>query len=1281
MKEVVYPAGPVSIPNNLTRPSRKYRLHAWLAVFGLIIFLVAYFSLALWFCLTAYRLISAAFVPEGNLMWGLGTGIPAAVLAAFMLKSLFFVKRSDDESRVEIREGDEPVLFSFLHRLADDAGAPRPHKVYVTAEVNAAVFYHLTFFNLLFPSKKNLQIGLGLVNVLNLSEFKAVLAHEFGHFAQKSMAVGTWVYIAHQVAVHLIHQRDAMDSFLDGLSRFDLRVAWVGWLLKLIVWSIRSVLDTIFLLVLVAERALSREMELQADLVAVSLTGSDALIHALHKLSAADEAWDRSLSFATKEAQQGRGVSDMYSVQSRIIEHLGVILDDPEFGQIPPLPEQEREQHRLFNRSMASPPKMWSTHPENSVREENAKRHYIPGAIDDRSAWLVFAEPEMLRTTISSNMYKKELEIVPMDQSIEYLDAQFNRAYLFPRFRGAYLGRSVARHEESAFALCDTTVITGDLAETLHSLYPADLGRQLDTLRNLQEELATLEGIKEGHLSLNGEVIRHRGRKLDQRDLPAVIEELRLEIDEAEQQVYQHDKLCRSAHRMAASKIGGGWEQYLKAQLELLHYADHTEAELADVHGMLSNVVAVITADGHVSGSELTRLMAAANEAYDTLARVYREADLVDPGQLTVAAMEIEDWKSALGEFELPAPSEGNINEWMQVIDGWLASTANSFAGLKMSALEQLLEVESLVAQHWLEGRVPDEAPRIPSVPDGYVTRVTGTERKLQTRLDFWDRFQTATGFFPATLRFCAAASIIGTVIVAGLLAGGASVTIYNGLATPVQVELDGRVTQLGPFASTTLHFPKREQVEVKTYDLNGAEIETFDADASRQFGHYVYNVAGASPLVQWTQVYGIAEEAPPKELGAPRWAVATADVLFEEPPESVSTSYGSRGTVRTVLSGLGQENPFYIVDMVEDEHQLANMVSKHVAWDSPESPYIILWLQLAEKVAESDVSEIIDARLSNYPNDVIALRQEQDLAEGSAEYAQVCARHYDLAQAHLGDSNLQYVAARCGEDESESSQRLLDGAERWPDNPWFNMASGHIRAENAQWDGAVEAWQKVLQGDNALKEWVSLDLARVLRVEDPVHPDLGNLARYSSQLGFLLSLESEEAPEEFKAYLELSQGNLERAKAASLSGRQDRNRILRLIAASDGADESVKAAVSTLSYKQGVDYNTMLLAWTQTVLAGQDPAPLEGEIKLEYREGERALAFLRRLHESGSAATTDDMLIGLGPRERGLVLAAGLALLGDRAPIEWRQQVRALLFVTERPYFNTPGIEPTPLG
>jgi Zn-dependent protease with chaperone function len=100
--------------------------------------------------------------------------------------------------------------------------------------VNAAVFHDLSITNLVLPSKKNLVIGLGLVNVLTLGELKAVIAHEFGHFAQRAMTVGRWMYVAQQIAGQIVVRRDALDRLLQRVSHFDPRVAWIGWILRLL---------------------------------------------------------------------------------------------------------------------------------------------------------------------------------------------------------------------------------------------------------------------------------------------------------------------------------------------------------------------------------------------------------------------------------------------------------------------------------------------------------------------------------------------------------------------------------------------------------------------------------------------------------------------------------------------------------------------------------------------------------------------------------------------------------------------------------------------------------------------------------------------------------------------------------------------------------------------------------------------------------------------------------------------------------------------------------------
>lgn len=55
----------------------------------------------------------------------------------------------------------------------------------------------------------------------------------------------------------------------------------------------------------------------------------------------------------------------------------------------------------------------------------------------------------------------------------------------------------------------------------------------------------------------------------------------------------------------------------------------------------------------------------------------------------------------------------------------------------------------------------PDGSPAPPRLPASYDTLIEGNERTRQTKLNFWDSFQTASGIGPATLRFLVAAAIV----------------------------------------------------------------------------------------------------------------------------------------------------------------------------------------------------------------------------------------------------------------------------------------------------------------------------------------------------------------------------------------------------------------------------------------------------------------------------------------------------------------------------------------
>jgi len=948
--EGFYPAGPQAVPADLTRPTSAYKQRAWLALGSLGLFVVLYVALAGWFVWTAYRMLGEAVAGGPQALWNYLIGGSAAFLAVFMLKALVFLKRGGAPDAVEVTASDQPRLFEFLHRLADEGGAPRPKRVYLAARVNAAVFYDLSVLNLIFPSRKNLEIGLALVNVLTLSEIKAVLAHEFGHFAQRSMAIGSWVYIAQQIAAHIVAKRDALDKFLQSLSNLDVRIAWIGWILSLIVWSIRSLMDTLLRLVVLAQRALSRQMEFQADLVAVSLTGSDELVHALHKLHAADEAWEQTLGFAGAEINQGRIPHDLFAVHARVIERTAEILNDPDYGHAPRATGDKPEAHLVFKSSFAQPPQMWATHPANADREQNAKKRYLPAPHDARSAWVLFTGVDALKAKVTAQLVgNTKAQPATPEQTLRALEERFTRTQYNPRYRGAYLGRPVTRHAARAAELYEAVPQPADLQKAIDTLYPAQLAVDLEKSRELAEEKGTLEALHDKVYKATGDRIVHRGREISRRQLPAAIREVVREEEKVRERVTTHERRCRSVHLAAAARIGAGWAEYLRGLIGALHYAEHTLADLRDAQGAFINVLAVVTAGGKVSSGQLKRLLKAANVLHGVLAAIHAQKGDVHLDPALCTRLKVKAWADTLEEMKLPPAAKENINDWVRVVDGWVVTTAGPLSSLANAALEQMLETEEEIARCLREGKTPPAAGAPTRVPGAYPTLLPGQERKRQKRLSLWDRFQTADGVVPALARLLAAGVIVGAVLGFGSVAGTTSVlTVYNGLGVGVEVSAGKGRVPVRPFSSNQIDVQLDDTSAVEARTAAGDLIEQFKPPLSGHAQHYVYNVAGASPLVEWTATYGNAAAQPPRFLGAPQWTTSSADVLFAEPPASVRTKGG--GATRTVLSGLGERAPEEVLKVLgENEAERQRVIALHAKWDHASAPHTKEWQGMAK--------------------------------------------------------------------------------------------------------------------------------------------------------------------------------------------------------------------------------------------------------------------------------------------------------------------------------------------
>ncbi|WEF32403.1 M48 family metallopeptidase [Pseudoduganella chitinolytica] len=1246
----------------MAQPSASYKRSARLAVAGLLGFVLAYFSLAGFFLWNAWRLGRTAM--HANEAGGLWLVVGCNVFfGLFMLKSIFSVRNATPSRLTEITAKEEPRLFAFLHELADTAGAPRAHRVFLSNRVNAAVFYDLSLLNLLLPSKKNLEIGLPLVNALPLGELRAVLAHEFGHFAQRSMAVGRWVYMAQQIAGHLVAQRDQFDRLLDWLGRLDYRLRIFAWALQLVVWSIRSLVEMAFRVVLLMQSALSREMELQADLVAVALTGSDALIHALHRLHAADDAWQRAVQFVHNESAQGCAVADAYAVQSLVTRRMAAILDDDRYGDVPPVPAESPARHRVFRQQLGHPPKMWQSHPLNHEREENAKRHYVAAPIDATSAWSLFEQPAILRERMSSMLAgapDQPLAAIALADSLQKVSRLYRREQFNRRYCGIYFGRDIARHTTTATDL--RQLVPAD-ATAGAALYPAALRDDVRALRALREERDQLQALVAGWTSARNGRVRLRGEDCARRDLPAALARCTRELEEVEGRLRAHDLRCRSWHQAMAQQLGGDWREYLDGLLAVVHYAEHTHANVADVHGLAMNVVAIETAVRRIGSEAIVRVVTAANDLHRVLEQAYAAAYQLDlDARLRRRLGAQEGCRDLLGEFTLPLAQRDNLGDWLPAVGHWVEHTLNRLSALRSAALEQLLVAEALVALHVRRGTVPRPAPAPTVVPPGYATLLPGEERKRRDKLDLWARFLRADGWLPGGARLLVAGGIVGLTLGAGIQQGKTTIHIHNGLMTPLAIEIDGNQTTVGAGSSAELLVEPAERHRVSTRTAKGEPVEEFSVPDATNAN--VYNVAGATPLVQWTAHYGGTATTPAQPLGAPRWLDSKADVVLRDPPRSVSTKHGpATRTVLQAVSGFAHVQ----LQALPDDAARRRIIAAHARWDETSAQDTWLWLRFA---TEYDNGAALAERLRKAPDDMLLLRLRQDLA--GAGKAAVCAADIARARAAPDDGDLAYLALRCRSDGAEAQAGFRAALARWPHNAWLHHAISYDLMLRGDFRAMAPHLQPVIDKLPAMRSEAALMAARLRRLEQGGAADIGPYLPSSPRLRVLAEDEQPTATGKSPtdAVARLAVGDLAAAWTIAMDDAPS-PRIQRLVGASEGATpEQVKRALA-MPLAEGIDGTTVLTSAALAMREGRDAAPYL-QAADDYLDGMPAvLDFLQAVRARRSQRECEAALGKVGSNTRLHAYAAAVVLLKERAPADWRKLAGGMLFATERPYFR----------
>ncbi|MET0540400.1 MAG: hypothetical protein ABWZ88_01465, partial [Variovorax sp.] len=701
---------------------------------------------------------------------------------------------------------------------------------------------------------------------------------------------------------------------------------------------------------------------------------------------------------------------------------------------------------------------------------------------------------------------------------------------------------------------------------------------------------------------------------------------------------------------------------------------------------VLQNTVAMITAKRKTSQKEAERAVCDAGALFMLMSQVSRDRIGLLPGAEVMALLGHANWDQMLdiGDFDFVHPSHENINEWLKALDSWLHPMTRALRCLRRAALDSLLLAEARLRDAATSQQPVGEPPVMPVTPTRYDTLVMGQERPRQLKLDAWSRFQVADGWWAGAARIAVAGGVIASLMGVSTSLGTSRVTAFNGLGRLVEVQVGGQRAMLAPGASRQFEVEANRPLSLTTHTADGAEIESLTVTPEQVGARYVYNVAGASPLLAWTATYGDATARPAKPLGAPRWSSQSAQYLLEAPPRQIRISSG--GSTRDALSAAESRSVQANLGMLDNEADRNALITTHARWDAAESSDVLDWVTLAQSLPGHDA--ILRDRLQRDPYEIITLRALQDTAP-AGERHRVCERHRELQRARPDRGDLVYLTVRCIDDEAVRDATFKRGAAQYPDSAWFAYAAAHVWAAEQAWPQARLALEAAVKSP-PLRHAVSMDLARIRRIESGEGADLADLAAHSQTLRTLVELRGSNLSASEGAalgYAALDRGQLDRALAIAEAPSAPEPRLALLVGASDGAKPAAVAAALKAQDKLALDFDDawmavglairsgqktdrVLAAWVRRMPAfeakavGSFVAGVEA-VRDPTRDPLRAEPTLRdRTH-------LEALLQGVSPTLRAQAYGIGLIAWGQRAPAPWRSFARRALLPAERPYFS----------
>jgi Zn-dependent protease with chaperone function len=591
MSKLIYPSSPQVDILSFTKPSLHYRSQALKVILSILLFITCYFLvliLSVLLCILALSFsLKIISVLKGwvGLLIVLGVLFTTGMFFFFMIKFLFQVKKNEDNSRIELFEKDQPELFEFISRICAETKAPFPKKVVLSPHVNASVYYNSSFLSMFFPVRKNLEIGAGLLNSVNITEFKAVLAHEFGHFSQSSTRLGSYTYSFSRVTNNLLHENDSWLNTLNSLGSIHAILSLFSHLTVFMVKGAISLFAGVYSINHRNYMSLSREMEFHADTVAVSVTGSKPIISALHRVEFSTEAFNYTLrGIESYQEDKNIQISNFFQLHTRNLHYLA---QENELLLEHGLPVINSDFIR--NRSVVSRLKykdVWGSHPSTEEREERAMKVELPSESITESPWILLRTPEKLQQELSEKLAmfsqnEGEKLVVGTPDMILHFSNLEEENKINPVY-GTYYNytsntSSLPLHEDQEF-------LKKQSSEKIQALFSPEIIQNLKQYYSDINDTETMRLISSGHLSIKR--FQFDGKTYTRYYSGDIYKQLKTDIEAQEKELNDHNRRISSWFYAKAQNTPLG-ETYFQH----LQFSCHLNEDLKYVVELLDELV------------------------------------------------------------------------------------------------------------------------------------------------------------------------------------------------------------------------------------------------------------------------------------------------------------------------------------------------------------------------------------------------------------------------------------------------------------------------------------------------------------------------------------------------------------------------------------------------------------------------------------------------------------------------------------------------------------------